>query len=208
MLNPLGDFERAFFGDEKVHVVHLHGINAVLLHEEFERSRDTSRLLIHPSPRRHRDDGAKAAREGTSERRIVRDRTCAEIVLVDVAIHRHAVVRQVRILVEHARLANRVVHDPRAVLPRQALDAGERAAETQRVNQQQQWIFPLRSDDEVDDRRGENDIGMLRREVAAPHDDGARRLLANLPAHLDRLSDLRPRHDRHGDEGEFVRRQD
>ncbi len=60
-----------------------------------------------------------------------------------------------------------------------------------------QRLFALRADDEVDERRAEHGVGVLRREVAAPDDWHMRQAGAHLRQTVDGLRQLRAGH--HGD---------
>ena len=158
---------------------------------------DARRRLRDPPPVRHRHDRAEAARERAAERRVVRRRPPPEVVRLDVALHGHAVVRQVGEIVERRERLHRVVDDLLAGLPRQAADRVQDPAAAQDVDELRQRALALRANDEVDVRRAQHGARVLRREVAAPDDRHVRQRRLHAAADLDRLRELRPRH--HGD---------
>ena len=204
--DALGELRGARLGDEEVHVVHLHGVDAVGGDQMAHHALEPRRRLRQPAPVRHRDDRAEAAGERAAERRVVRDRPLAEVVRVDVARHVDAVVRQLRQVVEVGQRLDRVVDDVAPTcLPAHRPTAFHDRPPTlfstpprpQDVDQLQERALALRADHEVDVRRAQHRVRVLRREVAAPHDRHVRQRRLHARADGDRLRQLRSRH--HGD---------
>ncbi len=120
---------------------------------------------------------------------------------MNVLAHRHTHVGQVRQLVERRHGAAGVVnHLAARILPREAANGLERSLRSQRFEEMQQRLLTLRSDDEVDTRRLENGVGVLRREISAPHDRHVRERRSNGLAHWNGLTELRSRHHGHRQE--------
>ena len=79
-------------------------------------------------------------------------------------------------------------------------DAVQDAARSQHIDQLQQRLLSLRSDHEVDERRLQHRVGVLRREIAAPHDGNVGTRFLHPATDCDRLSQLRPGHHGHREE--------
>ena len=86
--DALGELGDARLGDEEVHVVHLHRVDAVFGREVTHDALHSRRRLREPAAVGHRDDRAETARERTAERRVVRDGALAQIGRMDVLAHR------------------------------------------------------------------------------------------------------------------------
>jgi len=169
--DALAELRGARLADEEVHVVHLDRVDAVGRHQVPHDALHARRRLREPSPVGHRDDRAETAGERAAERGVVRHRAIAEIVLVDVAGHVDAVVRQIRQVIQVRQRLDRVVDDLNvslgclsraqsrgslrapgvaAAFPRQAADAVQHAARAQDVDQLDERALPLRADHDVD----------------------------------------------------------
>ena len=119
---------------------------------------------------------------------------------MDVALHRHAVVRQLRQIVEVDQRLDRVVDDVLACLPRQAADGVEQAAGAQDVDELQQRELPLRSNHEVHVRRAQHGRRVLGRKIAAPDDRHVRQRRLDAGADGHRLGELRTGHHADGEQ--------
>ena len=165
----------ARFGDEEVHVVHLHGVDAVVA-DETPRRRRSMRAgdLREPAAVRHRDDRAEAARERTAERRVVRDRPPPEVGRVDVvAPSSTRSYGRSGSSSSGVSGAGRVVDDPAVRrLPRQAADAPrrERPPHAARRAAAAAAARPAIGSTKSTNGDREHRVGVLRREVAAPDD--------------------------------------
>ena len=142
------------------------------------------------------------------------DELCATVrrpryVRVDVVPHVHAVIRQLGQLVEHRHLAASGCGRCRPVssFHDRPPTLFSRPPRLQRGNELEDRLLTLGANHEVDERRFEHGVGVLRWKISAPDNRHVRQDFANAPAHGHGLRQLRTRHHGHGQQRQLDRRQ-